>query len=330
MPARNGMAFVVVTHQHPGHTSLLPELLGKHTEMTVMAARDGQRVAPNCVYLSSPAHNLAMRHGALYSSESKPHNGLDLPIDHFFRSLADDQGERAVGIILSGTGTDGTLGLKAIKGAAGMTMTLAQEPGSAKYAGMPESAIATGLVDYVVRPSQMPALLMTYAKGAYLPPLPTVSPAEGHRPEALQKILQLLRDRTGHSFLAYKSATIHRRIERRMNVHQIKSLPRYLRHVQGQSPRTGTVVPGVVDRRDQFFPRPRGVCGAREPGPAGIACSQSSGRRDSKQFVRVWVPGCSTGEEALFRRQFYCGKSWRKPYGDRKLSLQIFGTDLDR
>ena len=148
LPPDCGLGFVVVTHQHPGHTSLLPELLGKCTRMRVKLAADGTVVEPNTVYLSLPEGYLAILHGTLHIMEPDETGLLRLPIDYFFRSLADDQKEKAIGIVLSGTGTDGTLGLKAIKGATGMTM--AQEPDSARYSGMPSSAIATGLVDYVL------------------------------------------------------------------------------------------------------------------------------------------------------------------------------------
>ena len=161
-----GMAFVVVTHQHPGHTSLLPELLRKCTRMRVQVAVDGVAVEPGCVFMSPPEGYLAILNGTLHLMEPDEPGPLRLPIDYFFRSLAEDQKEKAIGIVLSGTGTDGTLGLKAIKGAAGMTM--AQAPESAKYSGMPSSAIATGLVDYVLPTEQIPAQLGAYAQGPYL------------------------------------------------------------------------------------------------------------------------------------------------------------------
>ena len=157
MPPDCGMAFVVVTHQHPGHISLLPELLRKCAAMPVVEASDNLRVKPNCVYMALPEGYLAMLHGKLHLMDCPDSSAVRLPIDYFFRSLAEDQRERAMGIILSGTASDGTLGVKAIKGATGMTM--AQEPESAKYPGMPRSAIATGLVDYVLPAGQLPQQL---------------------------------------------------------------------------------------------------------------------------------------------------------------------------
>jgi two-component system CheB/CheR fusion protein len=166
MPTDTGMAFVVVTHQHPGHTSLLPELLGKETEMPVAEAVDGTTLAPNHVYVGPPGGHLAILNGTLHRMETDKETAPRLPIDYFFRSLAEDQQERAICIVLSGTGTDGTLGLKAIKGESGMAMV--QQSQSAKYAGMPSSAEGTGLADYVLPPAAMPKQLVAYASGPYL------------------------------------------------------------------------------------------------------------------------------------------------------------------
>lgn len=161
VPPDGGIAFVVVTHLHPGHVSLLPELLGKCTRMRVVAAVDGMVVEPNTVYMSLPDGYLAILHGTLHLMAPEEAGLVRLPIDYFFRSLAEDQKEKAIGIVLSGTGTDGTLGLKAIKGATGMTM--AQEPDSAKYSGMPASAIATGLMDYISPVERLPQQLVAYS-----------------------------------------------------------------------------------------------------------------------------------------------------------------------
>ena len=230
VPPDCGIGFVVVTHQHPGHISLLPELLGKCTRMPVKLAADGLAVEANTVYLSLPEGYLAVLHGTLHLMEPDETGLLRLPIDYFFRSLAEDQKEKAIGIVLSGTGTDGTLGLKAIKGATGMTM--AQEPDSAKYAGMPSSAIATGLVDYILPVENLPQRLITYTRGPYLAATDHELGGEEGLPEPMQKILVLLRARTGHDFSSYKTNTIRRRIERRINVHQLQGPLQYLRLLQ--------------------------------------------------------------------------------------------------
>jgi PAS domain-containing protein len=230
MPADTGMAFVVVTHQHPGHTSMLPALLSKCSKMPVAEASDGVQLAPNHVYVGPPGALLSMMHGKLHLLEAAGDVLARLPIDHFFRSLADDQKERAICIVLSGTGTDGTLGLRTIKGESGMAMV--QDVQSAKYAGMPSSAAATGLADYVLPPARMPAQLVAYVQGPYLK-APVPAPEIAAMPaEPIEKVLLLLRNRTGHDFSSYKSSTIRRRIERRMNVHQIGRPSDYARYLQ--------------------------------------------------------------------------------------------------
>ena len=222
----SGMAFVVVSHQHAGHVSLLPSLLSKCTTMPVVEATDGMEVEAHRVYMAPGGTNLAILHGILHFMESPSQDRVPLPIDYFFRSLAEDQKQRAVGIILSGTGTDGTLGLRAIKDESGLT--IAQEPSSAKYQGMPRSAIAAGVVDVVKPPDQMSEPLLAYTRSLTRPALPL---PEHEGSQTLRKIFILLRDRTGNDFTLYKENTIHRRIERRMHVHQIENVRQYLRFV---------------------------------------------------------------------------------------------------
>ena len=229
MPNDTGMAFVVITHQHPGHTSLLPELLGKITHLKVHQAADGLKVEPNHVYVSPPGGHLAILGGKLHRMETEKKEAPHLPIDYFFRSLAVDQKDKAICIVLSGTGTDGTLGLKAVKGESGMAMV--QQVDSAKYAGMPSSAVATGLADYVLPAAEMPMRLLAYARGPYLAAAP-LEQAPAALPEPMQKIFVLLRARSGHDFSSYKSNTILRRIERRMNLHQINEPAHYVRYLQ--------------------------------------------------------------------------------------------------
>src|SRR5262245_42497806 len=227
MPNNTGMAFVVVSHLHPGHTSMLPELLGKATKLPVVEASDGVEVRPDHVYVGPPGGHLAILNGSLHRMETSKQ--VHLPIDYFLRSLATDQKEKAVCIILSGTGTDGTLGLRAIKAELGMSVV--QQVDSAKYAGMPSSAIGTGLADFVLPPADMPKQLIAYAKGPYAA-VPQIHKDESQAQEPIQKIFLLIRERTGHDLSGYKTSTIRRRIERRMNLHQLKSLVAYVRYLQ--------------------------------------------------------------------------------------------------
>jgi two-component system CheB/CheR fusion protein len=222
---QTGYAFIVVTHQQPGHISLLPDLLNNFTEMPVLTAQDGMFLKKDHVFVCPPGKKLALLNRRLHLMDSQKHDATHLPIDYFLRSLAEDIQELGVGIILSGTGTDGTLGLKAIKGVAGMTMV--QEPKTAKFDGMPSSAIAMGDVDFVLPAEKMGLQLSQYSKGPYFKNSHSVEPEALVTAEPIQKILILLRNRTGHDLSGYKPTTIKRRIARRMNIHQIKNPDNY-------------------------------------------------------------------------------------------------------
>ena len=211
---------------------MMPELLQRFTRMKVCQVEDGVKVAPNCVYVIPPNRDLSILHGTLQLLEPTASRGLRLPIDFFFKHLADDQKERSIAIILSGMGSDGTLGVSAIKEKLGMVMV--QDIRSAKADGMPRSAIGTGLVDYVAPAEYLPAKLMDYvnhARRAATAPRKAevlVEKTSG----MMQKIFVLLRAQTGHDFSFYKKSTIYRRIERRMTVHQIADMSLYVRYLQ--------------------------------------------------------------------------------------------------
>ncbi|MCS7467905.1 PAS domain-containing protein [Stieleria sp. ICT_E10.1] len=323
MPVDTGMAFVVVTHQHPGHTSLLPELLARETQMEVVEATDGVKLQPNHVYVGTPGGHLALLNGTLQRMDSDSPVSPKLPIDSFFRSLAQDQKERAICIVLSGTGSDGTLGLKAIKGEAGMAMV--QQPQSAKYAGMPSSAEGTGMADYVLPPAAMPRHLVAYASGPYLGISRTDKSGKTEPPaipaEPMQKIFLLLREHTGHDFSGYKANTIRRRIERRMNVQQIEHAQEYVRFLRENPNEIEVLFKELLICVTRFFRDPESW-DALASGPLrGLLESRPDG-----YVLRAWVPGCATGEEvytlAIVIRE--CMQSMK-----RHLGVQIFGTDLD-
>ena len=319
VPADSGMAFVIVTHQHPGHLSMLPELLQKHTQMPIQTARDGVLIEVNRAYLSPSDGYVAMLNGALHIMDPEEPDVLRLPIDYFFRSLAEDQKERAIGIVLSGTGADGTLGLKAIKGAAGMTM--AQEPGSAKYAGMPSSAIATGLIDTILPVDEMPGRLMAYAKGSSLSAPGDDGGDQAELPEPMQKINVLLRLRTGHDFSAYKANTIRRRIERRINVHQLKGPQQYLQLLRDNPAELDIIFRELLIGVTHFFRDPEAFEAlAKQVLPEMLSSLPEN------HIIRVWIAGCSTGEEA-----YSVAIVLQEVLTRLKLQLrvQIFGTDLD-
>ncbi|MDH5700711.1 MAG: PAS domain-containing protein, partial [Nitrospirota bacterium] len=319
MPPNSGLAFVVVPHQSPTHTSLLPGLLQKCTTMPVLEVSDGLVMKPNTVYLALAGKNLAMLNGALQLMEPASQDRLPLPIDYFFRSLAEDQKHRAIGIILSGTGSDGTLGLKAIKGESGMTM--AQEPQSAKYSGMPQSAIAMGIIDYVCPPTRMPEQILAYIRGPYLAPMPSSLDQESDAGQFLQKVFVLLRDRTGNDFSLYKTNTIRRRIERRMNVHQIETAKQYLSYLVTNPHELDALFQEILIGVTSFF---------RDPAAFEILAKQGLplllDAKPDGDHLRVWVPACGTGEEAyslaILLREYMTQRKVR-------FHVQVFGTDLD-
>jgi len=314
-----GMAFVLVQHLAPDYKSILTDLIRRCTRMQVSEVEDGMVVQPNCTYIIPPGRDMAFLNGTLQLLEPSAPRGQRLPIDFFFRSLAQDQRDRAIGIILSGTGSDGTLGIRAIKGEGGMVM--AQNPGSTEHDGMPRSAIGTGLVDYELPPAEMPAQLMAYvsrAMGRF--PLPPAAPTPKTE-NALTKIFILLNAQTGHNFSQYKLSTIRRRIERRMAVQQIDTLDSYVQYLQ-QTPAEGEALfRDLLIGVTQFF---------RDPETFKVIEDQVIPKlfagKPASAVIRVWSPGCSTGEEAyslailLAERQEAMKQSFK---------VQIFATDID-
>ena len=321
MPADkdSGMAFVLVQHLAPDHKSILSEIIRRYTRMQVFDVEDGMSVQPNCAYIIPPNRDMAFLNGTLQLLEPAAPRGLRLPIDFFFHSLARDQHERAICIVLSGTGRDGTLGLRAIKGVGGMAM--AQSPASTEFDGMPGSAIATGLVDYELAPADMPAQLMAYAAHAFghltLPASVTAPVTE----TALKKIFVLLRAQIGHDFSQYKPGTIQRRIERRMAVHQIDAIDAYVKFLQ----RTPTELEALF--RDLLI----GVTHFFRDTTAFLALEQQAiplmfKGKPAGAAIRVWCTGCSTGEEAysiaiLLQEHMEVLK--------QTYQVQVFATDVD-
>lgn len=229
MTSDSGMAFVVVQHLSPNHESMLGALIMRHTDMQTYDVVEGMIVEPNSVYIILPNCEMTIQNGRLCLSK-RSLQGPQLPIDFFFRSLARDQCERAICIVLSGTGTDGMMGLKAIKSAGGMAM--AQDPESAEHKNMPLSAISTGLVDYVQLPEEMPAQLFAYTQRTLNQSLLMEATALKKEKSSLQTILDILHVKTGNNFSYYKQNTIYRRIERRLAVNRIERLDHYVQYLE--------------------------------------------------------------------------------------------------
>jgi two-component system CheB/CheR fusion protein len=317
MPADSGMAFVVLTHHPPQHVSLLPELLGRCTTMPVLQASEGMTIAPNRVYIAPSNRYLSVLQTTLHELDATQDESLQFPIDVFFRALAEDQQDRAVGIVLSGTGTDGTLGLKAIKEAAGIT--LVQNVQSAKYDGMPRSALATGLVDYVLPPADMPAQLIAAIQEPSLPRRALQS--DPLSSEVLQEIFLLLRHHTGHDFSGYKTNTISRRLARRLHVHQMTDPRQYLQLLREQPHELDLIFKELLIGVSRFFRDPEAFdMLAHEALPALLAAKSAA------DDIRVWVPGCASGEEAysLAILLYECQERVAKRH-----KVQLFATDLD-
>ena len=293
MPAATdpGMAFVLVQHLAPDHKSILSDLIRRYTRMQVFEVEDGMRVQPNCAYIIPPNCDMAFLNGALQLLEPAAPRGQRLPIDFFFRSLAQDQHERAIGIVLSGTGSDGTQGVRAIKGEGGMVM--AQNAASTEFDGMPRSAIATGLVDYQLPPAEMPAQLIAYAMHAF-GKLPRASSQVAPKTDnALKKIFVLLRAQVGHDFSQYKPSTVHRRIERRLAVHQIASIEDYVKYLQQTPAEVEALFRDLLIGVTNFFRDPDAFAVLQASAIAQVFVGKPAG-----SAVRVWTAGCSTGEEA--------------------------------
>ncbi len=321
MPANTdpGMAFVLVQHLAPDHKSILVDLVRRYTRMQVFEVEDGMVVQPNCTYIIPPNRDMAFLNGTLQLLEPASPRGQRLPIDYFFRSLAQDRHERAIGIVLSGTGSDGTLGVRAIKGEGGMVM--AQNPESTEFDGMPRSAIATGLVDFELPAAEMPAQLIAYSVHAYGKPRQPATVPAAKTESALKKIFIVLRAQTGHDFSQYKPSTVDRRIERRMAVHQIDSLDGYVKYLQQTPTEVEALFRDLLIGVTNFFRDPEAFQALEEE-----IIPKLFARKPAGAVVRVWSPGCSTGEEAysiaiLLQERLEALK--------QNYTIQVFATDID-
>ena len=318
MPADSSMAFVLVPHLDPTHKSLMVELLAKQTEMAVCEVEDEMVVESNRLYIIPPDKYLMIRNGKLYLTTPTEPRGLQTAIDFFFRSLAEDRQETAIGIILSGTGSHGTIGLQTIKARGGMAMV--QDPDSAEYDQMPRSAIATGIVDYILPPEAMPEALIKYVRHAYVGSV--WKPAAPPKTETTQlvQVLALLRARTKYDFRCYRKNMLMRRVQRRMGLNHIDQLPDYLELLRENADEVKHLFRDLLIGVTGFFREPKAYQVLEQR-----VIPQLLKRSDDRP-VRVWIPGCSTGEEAysiaiLLIEQFTAA---HKP-----LNLQIFATDID-
>ena len=309
-----GAAFVVVQHLDPHHHSLLTDILQRSTALPVVEAQDQMTVAPNHVYVIPPNRDLAIFHGALQMSVPEQPHGHRLPIDYFLRSLAEDQGEQAIGVILSGTGTDGTLGLRAIIGAGGTSFV--QEPASAKFDGMPSSAIQAGFATHVLPVEELPKAIFASAR--------TLVVSQETRQETnagFRRILMLLRSTTGHDFSLYKTSTVGRRIGRRMSQHGIENTELYARYISEHRAEAHALLTDLLIRVTSFFRDPEAFATLKKDVLPELFAGKPAG-----YVFRGWVAGCATGEEtysiAILLREFM-------EESGLDFKVQLYSTDVD-
>jgi two-component system CheB/CheR fusion protein len=320
LPADTGMAFVLIQHLDPNHHSILTELIARKTAMSVREVSDGMSVGPNKIYVIPPNSTMSISGDFLHLAPRVDSRGLHMSVDQFMRALAEQKGNHAVGIILSGTGTDGTLGIAEIQAQGGVTF--AQDEASAKYYGMPRSAVASGSVDYVLPPKQIAAELARIALHPYIGPS---SPSEhsGSLPVAndgLGTIFQMLRRTTGVDFTHYRQTTILRRIQRRMVVHKLDKIQDYVKYVHSNPAETKALYQDILINVTSFFRNPKVFDILRSTVFPAIRKGQAPGRG-----IRVWTPGCASGEEtysvAIALLEFLGEQAYQIP-------IQFFGTDV--
>jgi two-component system, chemotaxis family, CheB/CheR fusion protein len=319
MSSDSNITFVVIQHLSPHYKSIMSSLLKKNTNMKIRVIEDGMKVELNCVYLNPPNKNVDIINRSFQLMDiNKPH-AVNLPIDYFFRSLSADLGEKAICVILSGTGTDGTLGLKAIKGAGGMTMV--QEEQQAKYNGMPRSAIDTGMVDYILPVEKIPDQLQKYVQHPYIDTPEKVGVTEKQFQSYIQKIFVMIRQTTGHDFSNYKQNTIRRRIERRLAVHQIGNVADYIRYIQQTPSEVETLFKDLLITVTNFFRDPESFDILQQKVIPDLLKPI-----ETDSTLRIWVPGCATGEEAYSIAMLMIETMEKMK---KHLKIQIFATDID-
>jgi two-component system CheB/CheR fusion protein len=320
LPNDPGLAFVVVQHLSPDYKSLMDELLSRHTFLSIHKVVDGMRVEINSIYLIPPRKNMTVFNGKLFLTDQNAQKGLNLPIDIFLQSLARDQGKNAIAIILSGTGSDGTLGIRSIKESGGMVMV--QDNKSAKFDGMPRSSISTGLVDYILSPEQMPEELLNYVKHPFIKKTKSIENIVQNEEDAYSKILGIVRDKIDVDFSSYKDNTILRRLEKRITINKVSNIEDYVNILLNSPVESRILYKELLIGVTRFFRDKEAFKAIEEKVIPALFKTHSV-----KNPIRVWSVGCSTGEEAyslaiLFHE--YIDKN------DLDIEVKIFATDIDR
>lgn len=322
MPTDTGLTFIVVQHLSPDFKSMMDELLARYTKMEILIAEDGMKTEPNKIYLIKPRTNLSIFKGKLYLQDQASRSHLNLPIDIFFRSLAEDKEKLAIGVILSGTGSDGTLGVRAIKESGGMVMV--QDEQTAKFDGMPRSSIATGIVDYILPPHRMAEELLNYIKH---PDLSTMekrfankrsSEAPEGETDELAKISMIMRKHSGIDFASYKENTMIRRIDRRVKINRLNNIDEYIGFLAKSQEERNILQRELLIGVTSFFRDPDAFASLEEKVLPEIDFE--------KKEIRAWSAGCSTGEEVYSLAILL--HEYQKKIGSEN-DIKIFGTDVD-
>ncbi len=312
-----GMAFVLVQHLDPTHESTLADLMSRYTPLKVVQAKDGMKVESDYLYIIPPNKDMGLMNRTIQLMEPVEPHGMRLPINFFLKNLAEDQKERSIAIIFSGFGSDGTIGIKSIKAAGGMVM--AQDPATADSNSMPASAIQTGLVDFILPPEEMPEKLMNYVESAHKTIKKIITPKE-ETERALQKIFMLIRNRTSHDFSYYKENTVYRRISRRMNIHQIENIQTYLRYLQENPHEIDILFKELLINVTSFFRDEKSFDSFKN------SLKELIKQKLDVDNLRVWVPGCSSGEE-VYSIAIIIHELLEE--SGKNIDVQIFGTDID-
>ena len=319
LTAASGIAFVLVSHLDPDHASMLTEILQRATGMPVREVRDKMVLEPNHVYVIPPNCDMAVFHGALHLSMPEKIRGQRLPIDHFFRSLAEDLGEKSIGVILSGTGTDGTLGLRAIQDAGGTAFV--QDPATAKYDGMPSSVVRNNLASYILDVEKIPQELLNYIQSLSKKESEIFPVADDSTIYDIREILKIIRSATRNDFSLYKQSTIVRRIERRMEANNIVSINDYARYLRGNPGETQILFEEMLINVTNFFRDPEAFYILKKDVFPQIFLD-----KPQDYCFRIWVPACSSGEET-----YSIAISLREYMDEIKkdFKIQIYSTDIN-
>ncbi len=316
VPLDTGLAFVVIQHLSPDYKSLMDELLARQTKLRIRVIAEAMPVEPDTVYLIPPRQDLVVFHNQLILREQGLTRGVHLPVDVFFTSLAQEKGRAGIGVILSGTGSDGTLGTRAIKEAGGMVM--AQDETTAKFDGMPRSSIATGLVDYVLRPSQMPEALVQYVQHPFVKKASRLEAALSRNSNPLTQAILILRDFSGVDFSLYKETTLIRRLERRVSINHHDSLEDYLAYLKDSDKEKETLFREMFIGVTRFFRDQEAFISLERTVFPEIL---------QKRSLRIWSAGCSTGEEVYSLAILLLQTMEQQK---REVDIKIFATDIDR